>query len=581
MEQTEGNAARLFDGLIAARQGEWAPVGDALDGIPRDEEEFAAPNGAVEAEAGAVPRDAESGRRDFVFRQAREDVGKMVLDADVARAAQFAGIAGREIIGVQVRHDDVRFGGVKILEIGDDAVKGRVGGLGIQIADVLADENSRADGEGDGVFQVRADGENRFGSGMAEFRFESDRERRVAPGPAQDHLAVEQDAHDGVVNVAEDGAVVDEEEVGDAAQMNEGLVFIGADGFVGQIAAGGDDGESEIGEEQMMERSRGQHDAEVRIGRGDGSGDVERGRKLGRKTAEQGDGSLRGAEQAFLEGRDAADGLDGIERGKHEGERLFLAVLAAAQAVDGDIVAGVHQEMEPTQALGGDDETAPDGFGGGAQGVIAGGQDEAGGTPELETGAASGTGVGLGMETAVAGVVEFGLAQRTEWEAVHGSVGAVVREGLDDAEAWAAMGAIGEGIAETAIGRIEDFAQAIGTGGDVGQHESGRLTGGVAGADDKALAAEGIEPGSFEALDGTEGRLPGFEAKQESIERAGVALGFEEDALWGIVDPAGEGEFGGEAKNEGTKADALNGAADDHAEAGAGGGFAVGIAGRV
>ena len=44
------------------------------------------------------------------------------------------------------------------------------------------------------------------------------RQRRVAARPAQNHLAAEHHAHDRIVHVPDDGAVVDEKNIGDAAE---------------------------------------------------------------------------------------------------------------------------------------------------------------------------------------------------------------------------------------------------------------------------------------------------------------------------------------------------------------------------
>ena len=66
---------------------------------------------------------------------------------------------GGEVVGVGVGGDDGGAGFVEGLEVGDDAAEGFVGLVGFQVADVLADEDLGADGEGDGVLQVGADGE--------------------------------------------------------------------------------------------------------------------------------------------------------------------------------------------------------------------------------------------------------------------------------------------------------------------------------------------------------------------------------------------------------------------------------------
>ena len=87
MEQSERGAAGFFDRLVAARQTERTQMGDAFDVFVRDEEKFAAPNRAVQAVAGAIPRNAKHRGCDFIFRHARQDVRDVMLDADVAQAS--------------------------------------------------------------------------------------------------------------------------------------------------------------------------------------------------------------------------------------------------------------------------------------------------------------------------------------------------------------------------------------------------------------------------------------------------------------------------------------------------------------
>ena len=67
---------------------------------------------------------------------------------------------GGEIIRVQIGGDDFRSRVVKLFKISDDAAEGVVRRLRFQIANVLADENLIPDGQRDGIFQMRADGED-------------------------------------------------------------------------------------------------------------------------------------------------------------------------------------------------------------------------------------------------------------------------------------------------------------------------------------------------------------------------------------------------------------------------------------
>src|ERR1039458_2110546 len=133
----------------------------------------------------------------------------------------------------------------------------------------------------------------------------------------------------------DDGAVVDQEEVRNAAETFEGFVLISADRLVAKVAAGGDNGEPERQHEQVMQRGVGEHYAEVGVGRSEGR------RKCGMRTAERGmlaaeedDGGFGGTQEALFERRYVAGCLDGRERWEHQGEGLFLAVLQFPQAPD-------------------------------------------------------------------------------------------------------------------------------------------------------------------------------------------------------------------------------------------------------
>ena len=330
-----------------------------------------------------------------------------------------------------------------------------------------------------------------------------------------------------------------------------------------EVAAGGDDGEGEVGEEEVVEWGGGEHDAEVGV-----AGREVGGEGGGRAAAEEeDDGGLGGGEEAAFEVGDFAVEGGEVGTGVHDGEGLYLAAFAVAQAADGVSVAGVGEELEAADALEGDDVTGADFVGGEAEGVVASGEDAALAVPEFELGAAGGAGVGLGVEAAVERVVVFAVAGGAEGEGLHRGVGAVVGERLDDAEAGAAVGATDEGIAVAAVGGVGELAEAVGAGGDVGEDEDGFGAGVVAVADFEFVVAGGVEEGGFEALDDGAGRLVRFEAEEELAEPVGGAFDLEEDALGGIEDPAGEGKLGGEAVDEGPEADALDRPANDGFEA--------------
>ena len=248
--------------------------------------------------AGAVPRNAERGRRDFIFRHARQNMRDVVLDADVVwsefklqlvgrfrfsgtlkrelqrDAAEFARKLRREIIRVQIGGDDFRLGVVKFFKIGDDAAEGGMRLLRFQIADVLADENLVADGQRDGIFQMRANGQNNFGSDFDElggFRticssciaIEWAAAHSRAPG-AKPFRGPASRARSNRPRAGRWGGC-GREKHRRCRQPFQRLVFVRANRLVAQIAAGGDDGKTEFGHQQMMQRSVRQHHAEIGI----------------------------------------------------------------------------------------------------------------------------------------------------------------------------------------------------------------------------------------------------------------------------------------------------------------------------
>src|ERR1035441_2839219 len=143
-------------------------------------------------------------------------------------------------------------------------------------------------------------------------------------------------------------------------------------------------------------------------------------------------------------------------------------------------------------------------------------------------------------------------------EGFHRGVRAVIGQRFDDAEARAAVGAVGERVPVTAVGGVEDLAQAVATGRDVRQHQSGLGPAGFAWADFKASVADRIEPEGFEALDRAARRLFHFQAKQECFQISPQAFDLDEHALSGVVDPTFERGGRGKPVYEGAKPDALD-----------------------
>ena len=99
------------------------------------------------------------------------------------------------------------------------------------------------------------------------------RQRCQPPRQAQHLRPPGGDLHDRVVQRVQDGAVVQQKAVGDAGQVCECLVVVGAQRLARRVAAGGDHRKAEPLQQQHVQRGARQHGAKARIAR----------RKIGRQ----------------------------------------------------------------------------------------------------------------------------------------------------------------------------------------------------------------------------------------------------------------------------------------------------------
>lgn len=158
---------------------------------------------------------------------------------------------------------------------------------------------------------------------------------------------------------------------------------------------------------------------------------------------------------------------------------------------------------------------------------------------KLELGAAYLAGVGLGVETAIAGIVVFLLTVIAEGKPLHGGEGAIVGKGFDDAITGAAMGAVNEGIAVAAIVGVKEFFDAVGTGGEIWENEGGfALRMGFGGLNVEVGLALGGYPVAMEAIDLGVGRELVNEMLTELFELGAIALDFDNNSVSGVVHPA-------------------------------------------
>src|SRR5581483_1228046 len=213
------------------------------------------------------------------------------------------------------------------------------------------------------------------------------------------------------------------------------------------------------------------------------------------------------------------------------------------------------------------DPAAADGRGGLDHCLFAHGDFRTVATEQAEPRPAERTGIRLGMKAPVRRVLVFGAAGRAHREAAHRRARAVVGQGFDDRVARAALRAVDERIAETAVRRLVEFAEALLAGGEVGD-EAGSAAGVRQTRHDREARVAGRRDVlGYYLLDARIGRRRNAQARLEAGNRGGRALGLQRDAAAGICDPAGEIAGGRLAIDERAEADALDGAANGQADA--------------
>ena len=171
------------------------------------------------------------------------------------------------------------------------------------------------------------------------------------------------------------------------------------------------------------------------------------------------------------------------------------------------------------------------------------------------------TGVRLGVKAPIQRVVVLRLALRAHDEVPHGGQRAVVGNVGDDSEARAAIGAIGERVTVTAVGRVQQFAQAIGAGGDVGRDElvAPLLRHTVANLEGRGADRRHI--GDLDAFYTRQGRRFPLQITHKRRQRGCRAFDLDLHPAGMIKHPAGQTIFVRQAIDEGTETDPLHHAA--------------------
>src|ERR1019366_9625299 len=164
-----------------------------------------------------------------------------------------------------------------------------------------------------------------------------------------------------------------------------------------------------------------------------------------------------------------------IEIAHHHGERLLLAALAAAKASPRGGPGRIAGEVNPANAPDCDSPARRDRASGGAnrvglgRGLINVRIEDAKGRAALRTC------VWLGMEAAIGDGFVLATALGAHRETRHRGRRPIVGNVARDREAWPAIGAVGERVPISAVGRIENFGQAIAANRDIGRNRKPTL----------------------------------------------------------------------------------------------------------
>ncbi len=423
------------------------------------------------------------------------------------------------------------------------------------------DVGASAAGERERVLELRAHGKQ----GPRRRNRQRQRLGGVTARAADDRRPPGHHPRDRVVVAGADLAVVEEERVGQAGQALGRVRVVGRQRLVGEIAGRQHDRPAHRRHEQVVERRVGQEDAHVAVLRD------HRRRQRGTATAADGrqhDRPLRALEQASLGRAEHGQRTGGRDVASHHRERLCPPPLAVAQPADRDVVGRITGEVVAAETLDRHDAAGQDVGGGGQQGGVAGRDRSRGGRRAIgEPGAAGRAGHGLGVEPAIRGARVLGSARRAERERPHRRGRPVVRQVIDDRRPRAAVRAVRERVPVAPVGGVEQLAQAVVAGGDVGREEALGRRGRDALLDLEARRqGRGLrlaQRANRHALHVRPRRRIGPEAAGQRVEGGGRASGLDLHAPGDVAHPAVQAELGGEAPDERTEAHALDDAVHD------------------
>ena len=357
-----------------------------------------------------------------------------------------------------------------------------------------------------------------------------------------------------------DRTVVVEECIRDRRQPLPRVDVVVRDRLVGHVAAREHDRFAELVQQQVVQGCVGEHDAEpLRSGR-------HRRRDRGVDApAQQHDRPAVIGEQRRLDAVEVGQRAGGVEVGRHQRERLLLAVLAGAQGVDGRLVAREGREVVATESLHRHHGTRAHGRGGAGDRVTD--RLAAVGGAEAQPGPARSAADGLRVEPSVGRVVVLARARVAHGEAGHRGARAVVGNVAHDREPRPAVRAVEERVAVPTVGGIEELTETVVAGCRVCGHERASRPAGIARDDGEVGVTARGQARRVQLVDRGERGQVGFDLGDKALDRVGRPLDLDEHAALVVADEAGECVPVRHVVHERAEADPLHDAADLHPHA--------------
>ena len=275
---------------------------------------------------------------------------------------------------------------------------------------------------------------------------------------------------------------------------------VGLDGLFAQVSAGHDKRVNAVrrgcGEQQMLKRGVGEHDAKLGQVARDGWREFEGvggavGVVAGCAATQQHNGTNTAGQQVALNAIDMTQALGVGKAAHHNGERLIAATLATAQLAHRLFVGGIAGQVESAQTLDGDDAAASQQLDAAFDDGIAGLARGADGWCRVGTRwhntairlaprnmrSAIKAGIGLRVKTPVERIGILRGTLGAHGKTVHRGSRSIVRQRADDGKARSTVGAVDKGIMKASVGGVEQLAQAVIARSDVGRDE--RRVGGL------------------------------------------------------------------------------------------------------